>query len=365
MLVAVIDGVPAGLTLSAENIDLDLARRQKGYGRGERMSIEQDRVRILSGVRFGKTLGSPIALSIPNHDRRSFMDVQPGEQGSKEPDTIPRPGHADLAGCIKYGHADVRNVLERASARETAARVAVGAVAKKILRELDIFISSHVIAVGKARVIQPACLPVQEIRDRSEESPVRCLDKTTEQAMIAAIDEAAVNGDTLGGVFEVVAAGVPVGLGSYTHWDKRLDGELARAIMSIPGIKGIEIGLGFRAAELAGSQVHDEISHNGASYTRASNNAGGVEGGVSNGQPIIIRAAMKPIPTLTRQLQSVDMQTKKPMPAFAERSDVCAVPAAAVVGESMTAIIITSAILEKFGGDSLNELRRSFMTYNQ
>lgn len=365
MLVAVIDGVPAGLPLTNECIDIELARRQKGYGRSERMSIEEDRVHILSGVRFGNTLGSPIALSIPNHDCQSFMDVQPVEQSSKTPDVIPRPGHADLAGCIKYGHTDIRNVLERASARETAARVVVGAVAKRILMELDILIVSHVIRIGRICEEQSSSMSLQKIQELSEASTVRCLDKTSELAMIAEIEEAASKGNTLGGVFEIAASGIPVGLGSYTHWDRRLDGELAKAVMSIPGVKGVEIGLGFRAAELPGSQVHDEIHYDGVSYTRPSNNAGGIEGGVTNGEPIIIRAAMKPIPTLRMQLQSVDMTTKKPVPAFSERSDVCAVPSAAVVGESMTAITLVTAILEKFGGDNLDELRRYFIAYNQ
>lgn len=365
MLVAIIDGVPAGLPLTAEYIDFDLSRRQKGYGRSERMSIEEDKVSILSGVRFGITLGSPIALSIPNHDRQSFMNVQPVDQSSRDPDVIPRPGHADLAGSIKYGHSDIRNVLERASARETAARVAVGAVAKRILLELDIHIASHVITIGDICEEQSAGMSLKEIQKRSEASPVRCLDKISEQAMIAEIEKAASRGDTLGGVFEIIASGVPVGLGSYTHWDRRLDGELAKAVMSIPGIKGVEVGLGFQAAQLPGSQVHDEIHYDGVSYTRPSNNAGGIEGGVSNGERIIVRAAMKPIPTLTQQLQSVDMKTKEPMPAFAERSDVCAVPSAAVVGESMTAITLATAVLEKFGGDNLDELKRNFIAYNQ
>lgn len=364
MLAAVIDGVPAGLSLAAEDIDKDLARRQKGYGRGGRMAIEQDKVSILSGVRFGKTLGSPVTLAIQNKDWQNWSDcmaAQPGDYDETQQVTVPRPGHADLAGAVKYGQEDIRGVLERASARETAARVAVGSVAKRILQELGISIVGYVVSIGQVTAERPDNLSFTMLQDRSEKSLLRCIDPSVENAMIAAIDEARNLGDTLGGVFEVMAFGVPVGLGSYAEWDRRIDAELARAVMSIPAVKGVEIGLGFESAGLPGSQVHDEIGYNiEGSYTRPTNNAGGVEGGVTNGQPIIIRAAMKPIPTLTRQLGSVDMKTKKPKPAHAERSDVCAVPAAAVVGESMAAITLAAATLEKFGGDSMDELRGRF-----
>jgi len=365
-LIAIVDGVPAGLSLTHEHIDRDLARRQKGYGRGGRMKIEQDRAQIVSGVRHGKTLGSPIAISIANRDWESWSDVMAVEPAKDEPGlsaavTVPRPGHADLAGSIKYGHTDMRNVLERASARETAARVAVGAVAKRILDEIGAEIASHVVAIGQVRA-QPTALDVPAIRERSEASPVCCLDPLAEKVMLAAIDAAKAEGDTLGGVFEVVARGLPVGLGSYAQWDQRLDGRLAQALMSIPAIKGVEIGLGFQAASLPGSRVHDEIRYD-MGYVRLSNNAGGLEGGVTNGERLVVRAAMKPIPTLVKPLGSVDVRTKESAPAHAERSDVCAVPAAAVVGEAMVAITLAMAIVEKFGGDSVGELRANVQAY--
>jgi chorismate synthase len=275
----------------------------------------------------------------------------------------PRPGHADLAGSIKYGHADMRNVLERASARETAARVAVGAVAKRILEEIGVKIASHVIVIGNIRSLVSS-IDADIICQRTEESPVRCLDPKAEVEMLAAIDQAKIEGDTLGGVFEIIATGVPVGLGSYTQWDQRLDGELAKALMSIPAVKGVEIGLGFEAAERLGSKVHDEIGYDNE-YTRSSNNAGGIEGGISNGMPVIVRAAMKPIPTLVKPLQSVDLRTKEAAPAHSERSDVCAVPAAAVVGEAMVAISLTTALLDKFGSDSLDELKNNIRAYKR
>ena len=367
MLIAVIDGVPAGLELTAEQIDRELARRQKGHGRGGRMEIEQDKVRILSGVRHGRTLGSPIALGIANRDWESWSEEMAVEP-RKEPSTsaavwVPRPGHADLAGSIKYGHQDMRGVLERASARETAARTAAGAVAKRILEEVGVEIASHVLAIGAVRA-RRTTLPLREIRDRSEKSPVRCVDPDAEKEMLAAIDAARAEGDTLGGIFEVAADGVPVGLGSYAQWDQRLDGRLAQAVMSIPAIKGVEIGLGFEAASLPGSRVHDEIGYD-KGYIRFSNNAGGLEGGITNGQPVVVRAAMKPIPTLVKRLRSVDVRTKEPAPAHAERSDVCAVPAAAVVGEAMVAIALASAVVEKFGSDSMDELKNNIQAYSK
>lgn len=366
-LTAIVDGVPSGLALIADQIDTDLARRQKGYGRGGRMSIETDRVQISSGVRHGKTLGNPITLSIPNHDWKSWTERMSIEPIDHEIDDnsrvfIPRPGHADLSGGIKYRHEDMRNVLERASARETTTRVAVGAVAKRILQEIGVEIASHVVSIGNIDS-KPMELSLNEIRERSEASPTRCLDPIAEKSMMEAIDLAKQNGDTLGGIFEIVVTGLPVGIGSYVQWDLRLDGQLAQSIMSIPAIKGVEIGMGFEAARLPGSQVHDEIGYE-QDFFRYTNNAGGIEGGITNGMPVVIRAAMKPIPTLIRQLRSVDTRTKELAPAHAERSDVCAVPAAAVVGEAMTAITIVSAMLAKFGGDSMNELLINIKAYS-
>ena len=366
-LVAVIDGVPAGLPLTEAEINEDLARRQKGYGRGGRMKIERDRVRILSGVRWGLTLGSPITLQIANLDWENWkatMSVGPPEPGAPAKQvTRPRPGHADLAGAMKYGHKDIRNVLERSSARETTARVAVAGVAKRLLGEFGIQILSHVVEIGGVSVGK-LDLPWEEIRRRAEASEVRCADPETEARMIAAIDAAKEKGDTLGGIFEVVALGCPVGLGSYVQWDRRLDGRLAQAFCSIQAIKGAEIGLGFETARRPGSQVHDEILFDQESgFKRASNNAGGLEGGVTNGQPLVVRAAMKPLSTLRTPLKSVDVTTKQAVEAVVERSDVCAVPAAGVIGEAMMAIVLAQAFLEKFGGDSLEEIRRNYHSY--
>ena len=367
-LVAVIDGVPAGLPLAEADINADLARRQRGYGRGGRMKIERDQVRILSGVRWGATLGSPITLEIPNRDWANWkttMAVGAPEPGAaQKPVTRPRPGHADLAGAMKYGHHDIRNVLERSSARETTARVAVAGVAKRLLAEFGVTILSHVTEIGPVRIAPDLDLAWEEVRRRAEASQVRCADPAAEVAMIAAIDEAKARGDTLGGVFEVVALGCPVGLGSYVQWDRRLDGRLAQAFCSIQAIKGCEVGLGFETARRPGSAVHDEILFDAESgFKRASNNAGGLEGGVTNGQPVVVRAAMKPLSTLRTPLRSVDVATKEAVEAVVERSDVCAVPAAAIVGEAMMAIALADAFLEKFGGDSLAEVRRNYDAY--
>ncbi|MDP2626080.1 MAG: chorismate synthase [Candidatus Rokubacteria bacterium] len=366
-LTAIIEGVPAGLLLSEADINEDLARRQRGYGRGGRMKIERDQAHISSGVRWGVTLGSPITLSIQNRDWENWKTTMAvGEPPAGAPAkavTRPRPGHADLAGAMKYGHRDIRNVLERSSARETTARVAVAGVAKRLLAEFGISILSHVIEIGGVRIV-PLELPWEEIKRRAEASEVRCADPAAERAMIEAIDDARAKGDTLGGVFEVVALGCPVGLGSYVHWDRKLDGRLAQAFCSIHAIKGAEIGLGFEAARRPGSQVHDEIFFDrDAGFTRRTNSAGGLEGGVTNGQPVIVRAVMKPIATLRRPLQSVDVETKEVVEAVVERSDVCAVPAAGVVGEAMMAITLAQAVLEKFGGDSLEEIRRNYQGY--
>ncbi len=367
-LTAIIDGMPAGLPLHETDINEDLARRQRGYGRGGRMKIERDQVHIVSGVRWGITLGSPITLQIANRDWENWkatMSVAPPDAATAAKEvTRPRPGHADLAGAMKYNHRDIRNVLERSSARETTARVAVAGVAKRLLAEFGITILSHVVEIGGVRVTETLDLPWTDLRQRAEESEVRCADPETEAAIIAAIDQAKTKGDTLGGVFEVVALGCPVGLGSYVQWDRRLDGRLAQAFCSIQAIKGCALGLGFEAARRPGSAVHDEILFDAASgFRRSSNNAGGLEGGVTNGQPVIVRAAMKPLSTLRTPLKSVDLATKQAVEAVVERSDVCAVPAAAVVGEAMMAIVIAQAFLEKLGGDSVDEIRRNYTAY--
>ena len=366
-LTAVIDGLPAGLALTEEDINGDLARRQRGYGRGGRMKIERDQAHISAGVRWGLTLGSPLTLTIRNRDWENWqqtMSVGPPPAGAApKMVTRPRPGHADLAGAMKYGHRDIRNVLERSSARETTARVAVAGVAKRLLGEFGITILSHVTEIGGIR-IGPLEVPWDEVRRRAEASEVRCADPAAETAMIEAIDRAKAAGDTLGGVFEVVALGCPVGLGSYVQWDRKLDGQLARAFCSIHAIKGAEIGLGFEAARRPGSQVHDEILFDKeAGFHRGSNSAGGLEGGVTNGQPVVVRAAMKPISTLRKPLRSVDLDTREAVEAVVERSDVCAVPAAGVVGEAMMAIVLAEAFLEKFGGDSIDEIRRNYQGY--
>ena len=367
MLTAIVDGVPANLELTAEHIDTELARRQTGYGRGGRMKIEQDRVRILSGVRYGKALGSPVTLSIANRDWEHWTEKMSVEPRVEDPPKnagvwIPRPGHADLAGMIKYNQPDMRNILERASARETAARVAVGAVAKRILAEIGIDIVSHVVSIGPFTA-KPVKMTPSEIREVAEASPLRCLDPNVGKDIMAAIDAAKNEGNTLGGVFEVIATGVPIGLGSHVQWDRRIDGQLAQALMSIHAMKGVEVGMGFEAARRPGSDVHDEIGIENGEYIRFSNNAGGTEGGMTNGQPVVVRAAMKPIPTLTQPLRSVDTRTGNPAPAHAERSDVCAVPAAAVVGEAMVAITLASAVIEKFASDDISELKECIQTY--
>jgi chorismate synthase len=352
------------LPLDEKYIARDLRRRQGGYGRGPRMKIEEDRAEILSGVRYGLTIGSPISLLIWNKDWENWkqvMSVSPLEK-KIEPLTRPRPGHADLAGVTKYGLADIRPILERSSARETAARVAVGAVARRLLEEFSIDIHSHTVAIGGVWAKLQGPIDWEGV----EKSPVRCADMEAEKAMMAVIDDAASRGDTVGGVFEVVATGVTVGLGSHVHWDRRLDGRIAQAIMSIPSIKGVEIGPGFRMADLKGSQAHDVIQvREGSTYgwQRATNQAGGIEGGISNGEPIIVRAAVKPVPTLRKPLPTIDLSTRGTVEAHFERSDMCIVPAAGVIGEAMLVIILADALLEKFGGDNLRETRRNFEGY--
>ncbi len=353
-LVSIVDGIPAGLKLDAKFINSELARRMKGFGRGARMRIEKDKVEVLSGTRKGKTLGSPIALLISNKDFRIE---------SLPPISRPRPGHADLAGALKFGEKDIRNILERASARETASRVAAGAVAKTLLREFGIDFLSHVTSVG--RIVSRRRLSFAKIKNTVEKSPVRCAETSASRLICLEIEKAKRDGDTLGGIFEVIARGVPAGLGSYAQWDRRFDAALAGALMSIPGIKGVEIGLGFGAARERGSAVHDEIFFNAklGKFYRKTNAAGGIEGGITNGEDIILRAAMKPIATLVKALDSVNMKTKKKAKAQVERSDVCVVPSAGVIAESVTAIEVARAFREKFGGDSLAEMKRNYQGY--
>lgn len=356
-LVAVLEGMPAGLTLEPEFIDRELKRRQLGYGRGARMTdIEADQVKILSGVRFGKTLGSPIALQIANKD--TSIDKLPVV-------TRPRPGHADLAGALKYNHADIRNILERASARETAARVAVGAVAKRLLKEFGIEIFSHVVRLGGIDVkLEGQSFP--KIRTQAEISPLRCADRHAEKKMIALVDQAKASGDTVGGTVEVVALHVPVGLGSHVQYDRKLDGRIAAALMSIQAIKAVEIGAGTEVSKVFGSQLHDQIYYSKEKgFFRKTLRAGGIEGGISIGGPIVVRAHMKPLSTLRKPMMSVDIKNKRPFQATVERSDVSAVPAAGVVAEGVLAVELANAFLEKFGGDSLTELKRNFQGYLQ
>ncbi|MDQ3814294.1 MAG: chorismate synthase [Armatimonadota bacterium] len=373
-LTAIVEGMPAGVPLLAEHIDTQLARRQKGYGRGGRMKIETDRVLISGGVRHGRTIGAPITLTVENRDYQSWLDVMnpapvppyPPDTKKRQPIEVPRPGHADYAGGLKYRTLqDMRNVLERASARETTMRVAVGAVARRLLEEVGVSIGSHVIEIGGVRpeavktgVVQGTLPPAREINELADASSVRCLDEAATLAMQERIDQARDAGDTVGGVFEVVADGLPVGLGSYVHWDRKLDGRLAGALMSIHAMKGVEIGLGFEAARRSGSQVHDAF-HVADPLARPTNNAGGLEGGVTNGEPLVCRVAMKPISTLMKALPSVNVNTGAATEAHVERSDYCAVPAAGVVGEAMVAIVLADALLEKFGGDSLEELQEA------
>ncbi len=368
LLMGIIEGMPAGLLIRITDIDRDLARRQGGYGRGSRMKIEKDSVKIYAGVRWGRTLGSPIGLMIRNKDWENWRDKMspdPMFLNSADPVTRPRPGHADLAGALKYNMTDIRNILERSSARETAMRVAVGSVAKRLLEEFGIEVVSHVLSVGSVFAKVPKA-SIQELKKRVDASELRCSDPDAEKRMKHGIDEARLAGDSLGGVFEVIIAGVPAGLGSHVHWDRKLDGKLAAALMSIQAIKGVEVGAGFGTANRPGSLVHDEIFWSRKEgFYRKTNMAGGIEGGISNGEPIMLRAAMKPIPTLMKPLRSVDLSSKKPFKASVERSDVCAVPAASVVAEAAAAFEIASAMIEKFGGDSIDEMRRNFHSFDK
>jgi chorismate synthase len=356
-LVGILEGLPAGVPVVEAYINTQLKRRQAGYGRGKRMSIEEDKVEILSGVRREKTIGSPISFVIANKD----FSIE------KLPEvTAPRPGHADLAGALKYGTHDARDILERSSARETAARVAAGAFARLFLKEFRIRVISHTVALGGIEAKAEALSP-DVIEKKTEGSQVNCADREAEKRMIVAIDEARKRGDTLGGVFEVVALNVPPGLGSHVQWDKKLDGRLAQSLMSVQAVKAVEVGLGFEVARRRGSEVHDEILYDakraGLKFYRKTNNSGGIEGGISNGENILLRAALKPIPTLGQPLASVNLVTKKEVKAAKERADVTVVPAAGVIGEAVVALEIASAFLDKFGGDSLDEVRRNFQGY--
>ena len=368
-LVAIAEGMVADLPLAEGYINKELRRRQRGYGRGPRMKIEEDRVEIMAGVRYGLTTGSPIALFIANRDWQNWQEqlsICP-VQKEAEPVTCPRPGHADLAGVTKYGLQDIRPVMERASARETAARVAVGAIARKLLEELGTVIHSHTVAIGQHHWErgETSSIDWEEV----EASPVRCANAKLEKAMMAAIDEAKADGDTLGGVFEVIATGVPIALGSHVSWDRRLDGMIGRAMMSINAIKAVEIGAGFALAGLKGSQAHDVIEPNprgkakGLPWRHTSNRAGGIEGGMSNGEDIVVKAAVKPIATLASPLPSIDLRSGKKVKAHYERSDICVVPAAGVIGEAMLAIVLADACLEKFGGDNLKETLANYHNY--
>ena len=366
-LTAIVEGLPAGLELRPEDIDRDLARRQLGHGRGGRMKIEKDRAEVVAGVRHGRTLGSPVALRIENRDYRNWeerMNPWPVDAPVDEVH-LPRPGHADLAGVMKYGHSDVRNVLERASARETAARVAAGALAKTYLRDLGVAIRSHVTRIGAVAAPERDDPSVEDF-DAVDESPVRCLDAAASDAMVAEIDTARKANESLGGVFEVRAFGVVPGIGSYVSWEERLDGRLAAAIMSIQAIKGVGIGDGFDLAGRVGSKAHDEIFFSEErGYFRDTNRAGGLEGGMTTGDPLVVRAAMKPLPTLTKPLRSVDIETKEPAQALRERTDSCTVPAAAVVGEAMVALVLAAAYGEKLGGDHVDDVQAALGAYEE
>jgi chorismate synthase len=370
-LVAIVEGLPAGVPIDIAQIDHELTRRQQGYGRGARMKIESDRVEILSGVRHGLTLGSPLALTIENKDWANWtevMSVAPQEIAPEKSRRVkrPRPGHADLAGGLKYDSRDLRNVLERASARETTARVACGALARQLLTNFGIDIRSHVIQLGGIPV-EPLELTFDQIAAIPEDAPLRCADKETQKRMIELIDQKKSEGDTLGGIFEVVGRGVVPGLGSHTAWDLKLDGRLAQAVMSIPAVKAVAIGAGARASSLPGSEVHDEIGYNDATkeFIRATNRAGGLEGGVTNGEELRVRGHLKPISTLRRALRSVDIDTKQEERAAFERSDITVVPAGGVIGEAMVALVLASAMREKFGGDSLGEMKRNYDGYRE
>ncbi|PLR82652.1 chorismate synthase [Bacillus canaveralius] len=363
-LTAIIEGLPAGMPLLAEDINIELARRQKGYGRGRRMQIEKDTVQIAGGIRQGLTLGSPVALVVENNDWKHWTKIMGQEPVADDDEEVkrkitrPRPGHADLNGALKYGHRDMRNVLERSSARETTVRVAAGAAAKKLLSLLGIEIASHVIEIGGVKAEKRRFQSIQELIERTEQSPVRCVDDEAAEKMMKAIDTAKNNGDSIGGVVEVIAEGMPAGVGSYVHFDRKLDAKLAAAVVSINAFKGVEFGIGFEAARKPGSEVHDEIAWDiEQGYYRKTNRLGGLEGGMTTGMPIIVRGVMKPIPTLYKPLKSVDIDTKEPFAASIERSDSCAVPAAAIVAENVVAWELAAAIVDQFYADRFETLK--------
>jgi chorismate synthase len=364
VLVAILEGIPAGLKIDLAKIDMDLKRRQGGYGRGRRMAIEKDRIQILSGLRASKTLGSPLSLMIPNKDWQNWKLVMDPVISYGEKIRRPRPGHADLAGVLKYDQDDIRNVLERASARQSAVRVAIGSIAKIFLATFGISVISQVIQVGRIRS-KINDLKLNVLQKRTAASKISCPDKEASRLMVKEIERAGKKGDTLGGVFEVIALGLPIGLGSYVQDDRRLDGRLAQALMSIPAAKGVEIGLGFGAGELPGSEVQDEIYYDKKrkSFWRRTNNAGGLEGGMTNGEPLRIKVAMKPISTLQQPLNSVDLVTKRQVKATVDRADICVVPAAGVIGEAVVAFEVANALIEKFGGDSILEVKRNYDGY--
>ncbi|WP_281886939.1 chorismate synthase [Paenibacillus sp. YYML68] len=367
-LTAIIEGFPSNVSIDFESVNFQLARRQKGYGRGRRMQIEKDTANIVGGVRHGKTTGAPIAVVVENNDWKHWttvMNIEPieGSDETKRRVNRPRPGHADLNGGLKYNQRDLRNILERSSARETTMRVAVGGIARELLKEFGIKVAGQVIRIGDVEAKRQE-LPIDELIAITEESPVRVTDKEAEARMIAAIDAAKEDGDTLGGIIECIIEGVPSGLGSHVQWDRKLDGRIAQAVLSIQAFKGVEFGIGFEAAERRGSAVHDEIMHEeGRGFYRATNRAGGFEGGMTTGEPIVVRAVMKPISTLYKALQSVDIDTKEAFTAQVERSDTCAVPAAGVILENVVAWEVANAFLEKFGGDSIEEIRRNYEGY--
>lgn len=362
---AILEGLPAGLPVAAEDINRDLKRRQGGYGRGRRMQIETDTIEIRGGVRHGRTMGGPVSLVVQNRDWQNWTDVMAIEEVDgpvRRRVTRPRPGHADLAGGLKYDRRDLRDILERASARETTMRVAVGAVARSLLAAFNIRVHSHVVRIGQVDA-DVSGLSNDEIIERAEASPVRCANEDASQKMIAEIDRAKSLKDTIGGVFEVKVLNAPPGLGSHVQWDRKLDGRLAQAVMSIQAVKGVEIGLGFGVTRVLGSEVHDEIFYEDGRFYRETNRAGGVEGGMTEGEEIVVRGALKPIATLMRTIMSVDIETKESFDSAKERSDVCTVPAAGVIGEAVVAFVVADAMQEKFGGDSLEEMQRNYQGY--
>jgi chorismate synthase len=368
-LTAILEGMPAGLPLTADDINGDLRRRQGGYGRGGRMKIEKDEVDFRSGVRWGETMGSPLTLWVENRDHANWLEKMSPEAQHRDPSILisrPRPGHADLVGVLKYDREDIRDILERSSARETTARVAIGGVCRKFLAQFGIDILSHVVRLGSITApTAPPSIDLAEMRGRVEESPVRCADPATSAQMVKTIDEVMKEKDTLGGVLEIVATGLPVGLGSHVQWDRKLDSRIAAAVLSVQAMKGVEFGIGFEASTRKGSETHDEIFYDETGFRRGTNNAGGLEGGMTDGMPLVVRVAKKPISTVRKGLQSVDLKTKEAEQSTYQRSDVTAVPAAGVILEAVIAFVQADAMLEKFGGDSLRETKRNYRSYQE